>query len=317
MFNKLNTKILLIISVVLIGLIALSKYQSKKSENTFREEFIKIDTSLVQQLLIYPKSEKGKEIKITRTKAGWELQNDKVKTFADSNTVREFLKNFVDMKSVSLAAQNKEGWEDLQLYDTSGTIIKIICKDQSYNIVVGKFAYSNETRSGLTYVRYLNEEAAYTVSGFLALNVNQGFNSWRKKTFISGNKNNWTSLTFTYPGDSSFVLNKNNNLWTVNGQPADSLLTEQYLNRISNMPCSGFMDAYTLGATPIFTLSIQGNNQHSPITVNAYPDISQKYILHSSLNADAYFSEAQSRIAESLFVGRNKFLKPVESKKKK
>lgn len=38
-------------------------------------------------------------------------------------------------------------------------------------------------------------------------------------------------------------------------------------------------------------------------------DSTQKYILHSSVNPDAYFSEAQSNLADKLFVGKKYLLK--------
>ncbi len=317
MSKKLNTKSLLVITIVLAVILLLSKYQSEKSENTFREEFIKIDTSSVQQFLIYPKAEKGKEIKITRTKTGWELQNDKVKTFADSSAVRSLIANFADMKSLSLGAQNKEGWNDLQVSDTTGTRLKIICKDKSYEIMVGKFGYNSASRNGISYVRHVSEEATYAVGGFLSLNVNQGFNAWRLKTFIKGNKNNWTSLTYSYPGDSSFVLNRQNNSWKVNGAATDSLFTDQYLSRISNLPCSEFADDFSPASTPIYTLTIQGNNQLSPIVIRAYQDLNHKYVLNSSLNNDAYFSDAQGSLINAVFVSSNSFMKHAENKKKK
>ena len=47
MFKKFNTKTLLIILVILGGIAAYSKYSSNKNENTFRDEFVKIDTSAV------------------------------------------------------------------------------------------------------------------------------------------------------------------------------------------------------------------------------------------------------------------------------
>ncbi len=309
MFKKFNTKTLIIILVVLGGIVALSKYQSKKSESTFREEFIKVDTSSVTQILLYPKSEKGKEIKITKNGSVWELQNDKIKTNADSTAVKGLLANFIDVKSISLGAEDKSGWADLQVTDTSGTRIKIIAKDQTYDLIIGKFGYDPSTRSGITYIRYANEEPVYAIEGFLAMSINQGFNSWRRKAFISGNKDNWNSLTFSYPADSSFMLSKQNNGWTVNGEPSDSAKTVQYLNEIATLQNSSFVDQYTPSSTPVFTLSIQGNNQSTPITIQAYAaDSIQKFILHSSLNPDAYFSDGQSHIAERVFKSRTNFI---------
>ena len=320
MLKKLNTTKLIIILAILGGLVLFNKlYREKKSESTFRDVFVKIDTSTVTQILIYPQAEKGKEIKITKNGSRWDLQNEKIKTAADSNAVRGLLSTFSEMKSLSLAGADKSTWKDLQVTDSAGTRIKIIAADnKTYDMIIGKFGYNNETRQGNTYIRHADEEAVYSVEGFLSFSINQPFNTWRNKTFINGSKDNWTSLTFTYPADSSFVLSIQGNAWTVNGEPADSTKTEQYLSQLASMQSSGFVDGYSPSSTPVFTLSINGNNQPAPITVQAFPaDSAQKFILHSSLNPDAYFSEAQSNIASRLFTGRKNFFASEESQKKK
>src|SRR5207237_8357648 len=123
-----------------------------------------------------------------------------------------------------------------QVADTSDTRIKIITTDNhTYDMVVGKFGYNPAARNGLTYIRHADEEAVYAIEGSLSFTVNQDIDAWRNKTFITGNKDNWTSLTFTYPGDSSFMLSKSNNQWMVNGEKADSAKTAQYFNPLANL----------------------------------------------------------------------------------
>ena len=311
MFKKFSSTTLLIVLAVLIGLVLLNKYYfSKKSEITFNDAFVQIDTSLVTEVLVYPKAEKGKEIKLTKDENGWQLQFEKINTRADSSAVRNLVGSFKDIKSNSLAGVDKSSWAELQIDDTSGSRIKIMTSDnKTYDMVVGKFGYNAAARNGVTYIRHTGEEAVYAIDGFLAFSVNQPLSGWRNKTFISGNKDNWNSLTFTYPGDSSFVLAKQNNSWLVNGQPADSAKTVQYLDGISSLQNSGFVDSYTPVSTPVFTLRIQGNNQAVPVTVVAYPaDSVQKFILHSSQNNDVYFSEGQSHVSDRVFVGSGHFL---------
>src|SRR5271163_3177326 len=108
MFKKFNTATLLIILVILGGLALLNKYYfSKKSESTFDASFVKIDSSAVTQIFIYPKAEKGKEIKLTRNGKGWDIESDKVKTPADTAQIHRLLASFVDVKSMSLATEDK------------------------------------------------------------------------------------------------------------------------------------------------------------------------------------------------------------------
>jgi len=300
----------LIYIVVILGLLVLLNkfYFSKKSESTFNDEFLKIDTSQVTQIIIRPKVENGKELTLTKETTGWSLQKDKVKVIADTAAIRNFLGNFAEIKSTSLASSDKSGWKDLQVDDSSGSKVKIMLSDnKNYEIVVGKFGYNQQTQGGITYIRHADEESVYAINGFLSFMVNQPMAAWRNKTFIHGNKEHWNTLTFTYPGDSSFVLARSTTGWTVNGQQADSTKTIQYLTALETMQNSSFVDSYTPSSTPIFTLTIQGNNQPAPITVLAYPaDSTQRFILNSSLNKDAYFSD-QSKMSERIFVGQHNF----------
>src|SRR5437016_2899641 len=116
MFKKFNTKTLLIILVILGGLAALNKlYLSKKSESTIASSFVQIDTAAVKQVLIYPKANQGKEIKITKTEKGWQLEGNKIKTMADTGDVHRLLAGFADVKTSSLAAEDKSGWAEFQV----------------------------------------------------------------------------------------------------------------------------------------------------------------------------------------------------------
>lgn len=319
MFKKINTTWLLVIFAVLAGLVAFNKlYQSRKDESTFRTQFMQVDTAAVNSIYIYPKAERWKEIKLLKNGKRWDLQNDKIKTIADTQAVRSLLTLFTDMKAMSLAGENRSTWTDLQVTDTSGSRITIITDNKTYDMIVGKFSYNQSTQNGLSYIRHADEEEVYAVEGFLSISVNQGFNSWRNKSFLNGNANNWSSLTFTYPADSSFMLSKINDQWTINGERADSAQTITFINGLANMQSTGFADSYSPSSTPVFTLAINGNNLPSPVIVQAYPaDSVQKYILHSSLNPDAYFSEAKSNLMNRIFVGKHRFVLQEEKANKK
>lgn len=317
MFKKLNTKTLIILLIVLGAIVAYTSYNdSKKGDSTFRTEFVSIDTSAVTTILLFPKSENGKEIKFSKSGSKWELQNDKVKTFADTAAVKGLLGGFALLKAQSLAGAGKDKWNELQVGDTTATRIKFITSDnKTYDIMVGKFGYDNETRSGTTCVRLHDEEETYTVEGFLSFSVNQGFNSWRNRSLTKGGQENWTKLSFTYPADSSFILEKQNNMWLLNGRPCDSSLAANYINSIANLNSDKFLDNYTPAVSfPVYTLTIEGNNQSS-IVIKALPaDSAILLALNSSLNPDAYFSEADSKIAEKAFVGKSKFFAVTEEK---
>jgi len=310
MFKKFNTSTLLIILVLLGGLSLLNKfYCSKKSENTFESSFVQIDSNAVKQIFIYPKAEKGKEIKLTKTDKGWDLQNDKLKTTADSAEVHRLLSMFSDVKVNSLAAEDKSGWADFQVNDSLGSRIKFVTDNKTYEMIVGKFGFNAGARNGITYIRRMGEDKVYGVDGYISFNVNRDFTGWRNKLFMSGNKDAWTSLTFSYPADSGFTLSRQGSSWTLNGMPVDSNKTNQYLSQLANKQSAGFVEGYSQTGAPAYSLTI-GGGKDKPVILQAFPaDSTQKFILHSSLNPDGWFSEVKNPMMESIFVGKGKFLK--------
>ena len=199
----------------------------------------------------------------------------------------------------------------LQVADTSGSRIKFITDDNhTYEVIVGKFGFNQASRNGISYVRHVGDDAVYAVEGYLSFMVNHDFTSWRMKTVVVGNKDQWTSLTFSYPADSGFTLVKQNNQWTVNGMPADSMKVSQYLAQLADKHSAGFIDGYVQNSAPVYTLSVSGNNQSKAITVQAFPaDPTEKLVIHSSLNPDAWFSETKRPIADGIFVSKQQFIK--------
>jgi hypothetical protein len=311
MFKKFNTTKLLIILAVLGCIVLFNKfYQSKKEESTFRTEFVDIDSSAVSEIHLYPQVEKKKEIIFRRNGNKWELQSGNIKTKPDSAALRYLLEQFINMKSSSLSGTDKSTWKDLQVTDSAGTKISIVTPSKTYTMIVGKVSYNQSTGNGASNIRHADEEEVYTVPNYLSFAVNQPFNSWRNKTFLSGNKDNWTSFTFTYPSDSSFVLNKESGSWKINGEAADSSKVVQYLNQISAMQSSDFVDNYSPSSTPVYSITINGNNLASPVTVQAFSsDSANKLILHSTQNVEAYFNGTQNHLSDKIFVGKNYFLK--------
>src|ERR1035437_3821781 len=141
MFKKLNTTWLLIILAVVGGIVLFNKlYQGSKDESTFRPVFVKIDTSAVTSISIYPRVEKGKELQLLKKNRHWELHYDQVETDADTGAIKSLLAQFAEIKPLSLAGQDRESWVAFKVADSSGTKIKFTTSaNKSYDMVVGKF----------------------------------------------------------------------------------------------------------------------------------------------------------------------------------
>ena len=115
------------------------------------------------------------------------------------------------------------------------------------------------------------------------------------------NKNDVTSLRFDYPGDSSFVLNKIDTKWNMNGLEVDSTTVEKYLNGIRNLTQREFADDFSKdGKLATYQLTIDGNNM-SPIEVNIFKE-DEALTLHSSQNENSYFKPGSLKVYEKLLI---------------
>lgn len=319
MFRKFNIKTLAIVFVVLLGMLLVTKLlDSQKGERTFKSDLVNIDSAAsatIGNILLYPQAENHAEIKFTYNGSNrWEVQRGSIKAEADTNSVKELLRNITQLKSQQLTSNDKNTWKEYSVNDSLGTRIKILSKDNDVmaDIVIGRFSYNQMARSGSTYVRLYGENEVYSVEGFLAMSVNQKFEQWRVRTIVSSKYENWNKVSFQYPADSGFVITKQNKKWMIDTVKCDSAKTAQYLNRLANLSSTGFVDAFNNnGKKAAYILKIEGDNQPSPITVQAYEaDAVNKYVINSSMNPETYYSGTRENLFENLFTSKSKLLPP-------
>ena len=121
MFNKISSKTLTIIFVVLLVLAAIYiYYDSSHEERSFKRDIVNIDTSKVTSISIFPKATNHKEVKIFKEGKNWRVQlpnNNSVP--ADNSKIKSMLIQLSEIKANSVAAQDESKWKELQV-DSSG-----------------------------------------------------------------------------------------------------------------------------------------------------------------------------------------------------
>lgn len=293
-------------ALLLLIVILLVVLDSGKNERTFREVLVDIDTTAVSEILIYPKSQNHKEIKLFKEDEGWKvtLSGGKTAKVTDQR-IRDVVNQLLAVKPKRLAARDETKWNELQV-DSTGSRVKVLEGSRvALDLVIGRFSFQ-QPRTMNTFVRLFNDTDVYEVDGFLDMTFNQDANSFRDGTIINADYNNWTQLQFSYPADSSFQLIKTGNTWMINGIKADSTKSINYLRRIANLSNRSFLDNLNISelTNPIFTLNITTADL-SFIEVRAFID-SSGYVLHSSENRDALFEGSST--GKTIFVGRSEFL---------
>lgn len=310
MFNKISSKALTVIFVVLFVLAAIYIiYDSSREERSFKRDIVNIDTSKVTSLSIYPKANNHKEIKIYKEGNNWEVQLNNNSVPADYSKIKNLIYQLSEIKANSVAAQDESKWSEFKV-DTSGTRVKVFeGSDNTLDITLGKFAYQ-QPRTMMTYVKVKGDNNVYETNGFLEFSFNQKPDYFRNNTLVDDDMSHWSRLTFTYPADSSFQMVKDTtNQWKINNINIDSSKAVNFLRTLSHLSGSGFVDNpdESLLNKAVYSLTI-GSSALSTVTLSAYID-SSNYLIHSSQNPDAYFNGNKNNLKGKIFVGRNYFLK--------
>jgi len=307
MFQTVNNKILgIIFGILLIAGIFLFLFDGGKSERTFRDVLVNIDTSAVTEILIYPKSQNHAEVKLYKDKDDWRVtlpsgRSAKVAT----QRITDLFAQLEAIKPERLAARDETKWSELQV-DSTGSRVKVFEGSKlSLDLVIGRFSFQ-QPRTMNTFVRLYNDKDVYEVSGFLDMTFNQGANVFRNGTVIKSDHHSWQQIQFTYPADSSFQLIKTGNYWLLDGNATDSLKTTNFLNRLANLSNNSFVDDVKISptSTPTYSLNITTSDLKF-IEIKGYQD-STSFLIHSSQNPEAWFDG--STLSQTIFAGKSAFL---------
>jgi multisubunit Na+/H+ antiporter MnhF subunit len=327
MSKKYDNKILLYILLALLLIFgAITLYRTKVTDNTLNPEIVKIDTTNVNKIVLFPISENRKEIKFYKEGKSWKISNGKITSEPESNITQNLLGILNELKVKSLVSRSKSKWTEYQLTDSTATRVKVYEKDELVlDLMVGKFIYQQGNNqyggmyggggSGISYIRLYGENDIYSVDGFLTFTFNQQFNNFRNQTLVRADKANISKISFKYPADSSFNLSVKDNIWSIDGQKADSTLVANYLSTLAFKNATTFIDDFVPSSTPVFQLKIEDKNSKIT-TIDAYIELNGEYVLNSNLNSKSWFTSNKSGVFNDIFKNKKNFFTEIGKKKK-
>ena len=299
----MNTKTLIIIFLLLLGIFLLSKVFNPKPERSFKEDLVMVDTSRVDKIILNnPKTEDG-EIIISRNNGAWRANNGTKDVNATMSAVNSLLSNLTQIKSKQLISKSSEKWEDYEVNEEKGTRVQVFSGSKTLSdFTVGRFSFDQQRRSATSYMRLSDEEDTYSVDGFLSMSFNQGFDSFRNKSILKANSADISELRYSV-NNKEYLLIKSNDQWSLNGTSLDSTVITTYINSLANTFGSTFADNVSLEKTnPTHTLSVFGNNLNEPIELVCYPPGEEsQFTIFSSQNAESLFSSDSTGVYKRIF----------------
>ena len=318
MFNKVNTRTLFIIFIVLLGLVILVIPEGKNKKNrSFKSELYQFDEDLVKEIYIYPKAG-GKLISFNKKDDLWYVSDEKGEYNADPAQVEAMIKTISELKATRLASNDKESWKKYEVTDSLGTRLEFSDgKKKLADLYVGKFSYSQPTQPAAnpymqqqgimtSFVRLAEDKKVYAVEGFLSMTFNRKVDEFRDSKVLQLKKENITKIDFQQP-ESSFSLIKNDNNWLIDGLITDSLSTANYLSGLNFMNSTHFIaeNAKPIGSP---SHSINFNSEEGMVVIEAFYTDSLNIALSSSLNPGSFFDGTKSELFNKLFKKQEYFL---------
>jgi hypothetical protein len=300
MFRKINIKILAAVFASLLALVILIEFiDARKGNRTFKTNLVEVKADEISLVEIYPKAANGNLIKLFRENDLWKVESEGKKYNAEQSVPGRLISDLNNLKTKSVAGTKKENWDKFEVTDSLGTRVKLIAGTKVLtDLIIGKFSFS-EPRNTTSYVRLSGEKEVYGVEGLLGMSFNRNLNAFRDRTIINSEKNNWTKLTFVYPADSSFVLEKKGDRWVIGEMETDSASVVDYFNSIASFSDGNFATQKPLIA-PTHRLTIEGNNGMQKVEISGFFIHPDEFVLESNQNPDTWINSKSA--ASKLFI---------------
>lgn len=299
-----NKKLILILGA-LVAVYLIAKFFSGNRQSTFDPVIVKVDTTAVTEIHLYPKAEDNAEVILKRTGDEWTVtKGDKTFKTPDSK-VQGILAQLTEMRSDRVVSRSKDKWAEYEVNEKGSRVEVFSNKKKVADFIVGNFKFDQAKRSAFSYVRKSDSDEVYLVDGFMSMSFNQAFNTFRNNELIKVNREDVREVAVMQNGQKTAISkNLEDGQWYFGGmEKVDSAKASQYIGQLSNAFGQDYLEAAVQSA-PLKSMEINANNIMAPIKVDCYahPDSAHQFVLHSSSNPEAWFVSDSSGLYNRLFV---------------
>ena len=301
----MNNKVLFGIFALLVIAFLASKTCKGDRKGNFDSSIVAVDTAQIDQIIITPKEGGGEPFSLQKEDGKWMANQGSLKVPATSSAMKAMLERFVKVDAKRVVSKSPDKFSTYEVEEGKATRIQANAGKKSLaDFLVGSFKFDQATRSASSYMRKSGQNEVYVVDGFLSMSFNQSFDNFRDKTLISLNQSDITRIALNSNGEERLLQNLPEG-WHFNGmEKMDSTEMASYLSSISNISGSDFIENFNPSEqNKIAELNIGANNIMNPVILEAYQtqDSLKPFVVHSSLNPDAYFSSDSIGVFQRIF----------------
>ncbi len=301
------------LAVIFLGLVvvflAIKKFRSPRLEGNLPVAVVKIDTASVTDLLVTPSKGNREAVRLTRS-GGWKLMKGEQALRLEQGAVASALRLLTGLKPERLATKRQEKWNEFGVGDSTGTRVQVMAGTSTLaDIVIGRSGFGQTPTAsyggpGFTYVRLYDEPEVFAVGGFLDAQFNRALDDWRDKSFLRLSRDSVNRVRFSYPADSSFVIDKQSGQWLLTNIMADSTAIRSYLGGMTYKNATAFALQAPTGAPGVTVIFEQGSRILA--TVEAWPSLGVDWTVRSSHQPETFF-RFDAAAVKDFFVGKKRF----------
>lgn len=307
MFGKLRTSHLLLILAVLAALWYITGLLSPTAkQRTFRDQLLQVDTASLASFTIVPALYKGlPPMQFLRRGSTWQLAMLTDTTVVDMVPVRGVLASLANMRALRVAGTMSTVAERYELRDSTADHLVLTLPEGPVDLLVGRCTEGDEP---MTVVSPTGDLNAYGISGRLGTYTDQTFGDWMPKYLVTGDPRNWTSVQFTFPGDTGYTMVRSGTSWLLDGLPTDTARVRKFLGSLARSRAQEVADpADTLRAVPAFRLLVNDTTRAEAIAVVVY-NVPGRFIVRTSLNPGVVMNFDGTTEVPRMFRSRLAFL---------
>ena len=184
MFKKINTKILIVLLIVLLGIYFAARFFDT-SDRSFREIIVEVEPEKVTEVVIND-PQNNEPVNIMKEGDRWFVVKPSGKYPADTNVVKNIIVQVGSLKTKRYAGKGEDQWDKYQVTDSAATTVELKGQDETLTrLMIGKFSYNMPENQGqqpmmgrqqqqqadiAPDVRLADESEVYAVDGFLKMN---------------------------------------------------------------------------------------------------------------------------------------------------
>ena len=312
MKNANNWKLIALLAGLVLIFFAVRIFRSPTLESNLPENLTDIDTTKVTELVVTPAKDRSAEIRLVKTANTWELRKGDQVAHLEMGGGVTALRSIMNLKPQRIMSKKKEKWNDFSVGDSTGTRVKVMAGNSvKADLWIGRIGFTqnaggNFSQGAFTHVRLNGDNDVFAVEGFLDGQFNRVFNDWRDQRFIRIKRDSIDKITFRYPADSSFVLERRNGKWMLGPDPADSAAVSSYLAGLEYKNLNSFNDHVPTGGA-VAEISFE-NHTKVVVKVEGWPQAGP-WTFRSSEQPDTFFSSEGSSVMKDVWRGFKTFRK--------